>query len=110
MQEISDLVKKTNLEAYNEYGGETGGKEFYWSMSEDLLYGVVYEIINKHLHVTGKKVLELGCGTAAHLKWYRRDCGEIVCLDISRKMIRRYILNEGKDKNQSFIVADALTL
>jgi cyclopropane fatty-acyl-phospholipid synthase-like methyltransferase len=62
------------------------------------------------LLVKGKKTCELGCGTAAHLKWYRSDCAQIIGLDISRKMILHYISTEGKTKNQDFVVADALTL
>jgi ubiquinone/menaquinone biosynthesis C-methylase UbiE len=110
VKKINDLVKKANLEAYNCYGGETGAKEYYWSLSEDYYYAIVYELVNKHLHVKGKRVCELGCGTAAHLKWYRRDCAEFLGLDISRGMIRRYLSNKGKAKNENFVVADALTL
>ena len=68
-------------------------------MVEDYNYSVVYRLIEKIIGVKNKIVCELGCGTAAHLKWYKRDCLRTVGLDISRGMLKLYARSEGKADN-----------
>jgi SAM-dependent methyltransferase len=103
-------VKRSNIEAYNNLGVQSEKKEKYWEIVEHYNYGLVYSLVDKLIHVKGKKVCELGCGTAVHLKWYKRDCRQIVGLDISNKMLRLFLKTEGKAANFSPINADALTL
>jgi SAM-dependent methyltransferase len=103
-------IKRANLEAYNSLGTRGGKKEKFWSMVEDYNCGFAYALVEKYIGVKGKKVCELGCGTAAHLKWYKRDCAEIVGLDISCKMLQLYLRTEGNAANLGLIDADALTL
>jgi SAM-dependent methyltransferase len=107
----SDLdIKRANLEAYDSFGELKGIKGKYWSQVENYTYGRVYALIQKQIGVVGKRICELGCGTAACLKWYKRDATEIVGLDISKKMLQLYVLTEGTAGNLSLVKGDALTL
>jgi hypothetical protein len=111
LQNSSSLeVREANLSAYNDLTILSKGKEKFWSMVEDYNYSVVYRLIEKFIGVKNKIVCELGCGTAAHLKWYKRDCLRTVGLDISRGMLKLYVRSEGKAKNLFFVVGDALNL
>jgi ubiquinone/menaquinone biosynthesis C-methylase UbiE len=77
---------------------------------EDFNYGIAYSLIEKQVGIKDKRVCELGAGTAAHLKWYKRDCREIVGLDISRQMMNLYLKTEGNSPNFNLITGDALIL
>ena len=104
------IVKKSNLEAYERLGTSISKKEEFWSRVEDFNYNIAYSLIEKEVGIKNKRVCELGSGTAAHLKWYKRDCREIVGLDISRQMLRLYLKTEGSSPNFNLITGDALTL
>lgn len=110
MSQYEVVVKRSNLEAYDSVGDSGKRKEKFWNLVEEYNYSIAYALIEKHIGVKGKKVCELGCGTAAHLKWYKHDCYEIVGLDISGKMLRLYLKTEGNSINLSLVRADALTL
>lgn len=104
------IVKQSNLEAYDRFGTSAGKKDEFWSRVEDFNYGIAYSLIEKQVGIKDKRVCELGSGTAAHLKWYKRDCREIIGLDISRQMLRLYLKTEGNSPNFGLITGDALTL
>ena len=108
-QNCDATVKKANMEAYNSYG-KLGEKEKYSRITEEYNSSIVYRLIQEEIGVRNKIVCELGCGNAAHLKWYKRDCKQFVGLDISKSMLRSAMKEIGNGENVNFVIADALTL
>lgn len=111
-------VEKANLRAWN-YWGRIWRFEhknrlldlntLLFMKVRALTYRKVYRQIVSSIGGLEKKImLDIGCGTSEYHKWFVRDCGKFVGVDISTEMLK--LCREDWGKAIDVVAADALHL
>ena len=89
-----------------EHGGDLGDVDFLWCPE-----GLREEEARLLGDVAGRRVLEIGCGSAPCARWLRREGADVVALDLSGGMLARAAeLNRATGLAVPLLQADAGTL